>query len=210
MQLLKWLGGFLFILKQFLFALHVQRSWPRLKDLVYVYQSVENMRTRGYKSSLHPDSKQEEQTEEVGGGDITPPQPTSHGRKLRRRPDKIGDGSTRQTHSHTSGQTVWTICWNFLRACAYETPLVHAKTFLPTSMKNIFPFHAGPCFGCFRQAKLVMTVHCRQLCSFSSLMVQKLDKFRETVVTKGKTMTSPTGMVGFGLDGPGGFSIHLR
>ena len=98
----------------------------------------------------------------------------------------------------------------FLRACAYETPLVHTKTFLPTSMKNIFPFHAGPRFGSFRQAKLVMTVHCRQLCSFSSLMVQKLHKFRETVVTKGKTMTSPTGVVGFGLDGPGGFSIRLR
>ena len=88
--------------------------------------------------------------------------------------------------------------------------LIAQDSFLPSSTKNIFPFHAGPRFGSFRQAKLVMTVHCRQLCSFSSLMVQKLYKFRETVVTKGKTMTSPTGVVGFGLDGPGGFSIRLR
>lgn len=91
------------MLQQLLFGLRVQRSWPPLKDLVYVYQSVENMRTEGYKSSLRLDSKQEEQTEEVGGGDVTLPQTASHGRRLhRRRPDKVADGPTRQTRSRTS------------------------------------------------------------------------------------------------------------
>ena len=88
--------------------------------------------------------------------------------------------------------------------------LIAQDFFLPSLMKNIFPFHAGPRFHSFRQAKMVMTVHCRQLCSLSSPLVQKLYKFRETVVTKGKTLTRPTEVVGFGLDGPGGFSIRLR
>ncbi|XP_070179763.1 phosphatidylinositol N-acetylglucosaminyltransferase subunit H-like isoform X2 [Littorina saxatilis] len=47
------------------------RSWPRLQDLVYMYRAVEDTCTDSVITSVHQDSKGEEETQQLGARDTT-------------------------------------------------------------------------------------------------------------------------------------------